>query len=130
MSRCLFLSPLLPLLLPMLLPILLAGCGNTNQAPAGVQGDPARGRLALAQHACRACHMIPGVTGSEVYVGRTLDDLGDRQYIGGRLPNTQANLVRWIRAPQTIDPGTAMPAMGVSERDALDMSAYLLTLKK
>ena len=74
--------------------------------------------------------MIPGVTGSEVYVGRTLDDLGDRQYIGGNLPNTQANLVRWIRAPQTIDPGTARPAMGVSEREALDMSAYLLTLKK
>jgi len=120
-------SRLLLLTLPL---VLLAGCGNTNQAPAGLQGDPERGRVALAQHACRACHIIPGVTGSEVYVGRTLDDLGDRQYIGGNLPNNQANLVRWIRAPQTIDPGTAMPAMGVSKRDALDMSAYLLTLKK
>ena len=109
---------------------LLAGCGKPNEAPAGLQGDPERGRVALAQHACRACHIIPGVTGSEVYVCRTLDDLGDRQYIGGNLPNNQANLVRWIRAPQTIDPGTAMPAMGVSEREALDMSAYLLTLKK
>lgn len=117
-------------LLPLLfLPVLLAACGG-KPAPSGVQGDPERGRLALAQHACRACHIIPGVTGSEVYVGRSLDDLGDRQYIGGKLPNTQANLVRWIRAPQTVDPDTAMPAMGVSERDALDMSAYLLTLKK
>jgi cytochrome c1 len=84
----------------------------------------------LSQHACRACHIIPGVTGSDVYVGRSLADFGDRRYIGGKLPNNQANLVRWIRDPQSIDPGTAMPAMGVSERDALDMSAYLLTLKK
>lgn len=109
---------------------LLAGCGRGEATPAGVQGNPERGRTALAQHACRACHIIPGVTGSEVYVGRSLEDLGDRQYIGGKLPNNQANLVRWIRDPQAIDPGTAMPAMGVSERDALDMSAYLLTLKK
>jgi len=112
-----------------LLVALLAGCGQT-EAPAGVQGDPERGRIALAQHACRACHMIPGVTGSEVYVGRSLDDLGERPYIAGKLPNTQANLVRWIRAPQSVDPHTAMPAMGVSDREALDMSAYLLTLKK
>jgi len=112
----------------LLLTLALAGCGG-KPTPAGVQGDPARGRVALAQHACRACHVIPGVTGSEVYVGRSLDDLGERQYIGGKLPNTQANLVRWIRDPQSIDPHTAMPAVGVSERDALDMSAYLLTLK-
>ena len=112
----------------LLLTLALAGCGG-KPTPAGVQGDPARGRVALAQHACRACHVIPGVTGSEVYVGRSLDDLGERQYIGGKLPNTQANLVRWIRDPQSIDPHTEMPAVGVSERDALDMSAYLLTLK-
>jgi len=29
--------------------------------------------------------------------------------------------------PQAIDPGNAMPAMGVSERDAIDISAYLLS---
>ena len=43
---------------------LLAGCQD-KPAPAGVQGDAARGRVALAQHACRACHMIPGITGPE-----------------------------------------------------------------
>ena len=107
---------------------LLAGCQG-KAPPAGIQGDPARGRVALAQHACRACHMIPGVTGPETYVGRPLADLAERRFIAGSLPNTQANLVRWIRDPQSIDPGTAMPAMGVSERDALDMSAWLLTSK-
>jgi cytochrome c1 len=70
--------------------------------------------------------MIPGVSGPETHVGRSLDGLAERPFIAGSLPNTQANLVRWIRDPQAIDPGSAMPAMGVSERDALDMSAWLL----
>ncbi|MDB5749259.1 MAG: cytochrome [Massilia sp.] len=91
-----------------------------------LQGDPERGRAALAQHACRACHMIPGLSGPETYVGRPLAGLAERRFIAGGLPNNQATLVRWIRDPQAIDPHTAMPAMGVSERDALDMSAWLL----
>ena len=104
---------------------LLAGCGD--QRPPGVyKGDPARGKIALAQYGCRACHMIPGVTGSEVYVGRPLEHMMRRRVIAGKLPNDQPNLVRWIRDPQAIDPGTAMPNLGVTERDALDMSAYLL----
>ena len=107
--------------------ILLAGCGNANRAPAGTLGDAARGRIALAQYGCRACHMIPGVTGSKVYVGRPLEEMARRPIIAGTLPNNQANLVRWIRNPQAIDPRTAMPVLGVSERDAVDMSAYLLS---
>lgn len=106
---------------------LLAGCGNSGRPPAGVLGDPERGKLALSQYACQACHIIPGVTGSRSYVGRPLDDLAKRRFIAGSLPNDQANLVRWIRDPQSIDPQTAMPNMGVSERDARDMSAYLLS---
>lgn len=106
---------------------LLAGCGNEGRAPAGIEGDAARGKIALAQYGCRGCHMIPGVTGSKVYVGRPLEDMAKRRVIAGSLPNDQANLVRWIRNPQAIDPQTAMPVLGVTERDALDMSAYLLS---
>jgi len=105
---------------------LLAGCGPNRPAP-GVQGDPQRGKIAVTQYACHSCHSVPGVSGSKVYVGRPLDDLGKRRFIAGKLPNTQANLVRFIRDPQAIDPGIAMPALGVSERDALDISAYLLS---
>ncbi|MGX4642137.1 c-type cytochrome [Massilia sp. SYSU DXS3249] len=108
----------------------LAACSQEPRSSAALQGDPERGRAALAQHACRACHVIPGISGPETSVGRTLADLAERRFIAGGLPNTQANLVRWIRNPQEIDPHTAMPAMGVSERDALDMSAYLLASQK
>ena len=107
--------------------VLLAGCAPPKP-PAGVQGDPLRGKIAVTQYACQSCHMIPGVPGSKVYVGRPLGDLAKRKVLAGSLPNEPANLVRWIRDPQSIDPHTAMPNMGVSERDARDISAYLLSL--
>lgn len=91
-----------------------------------LQGDPERGRIALTQYACNACHMIPGVTGSAVYVGRPLNNLAGRKFIAGHLPNTRENLIRWIRDPKSVDPQTAMPMQGVTETDALDISAYLL----
>ncbi|WP_208278570.1 c-type cytochrome [Massilia oculi] len=104
----------------------LAGCGPTRPAP-GIQGDPERGKVALTQYACHSCHIVPSIPGSKVYVGRPLDDMAERRYIAGKLPNNQANMVRWLMDPQAIDPGNAMPNLGVSERDATDISAYLLS---
>jgi mono/diheme cytochrome c family protein len=90
-------------------------------------GDANRGKRILAQYACQSCHRIPGITGSDVDVGRPLDGLAKRRIIAGVLPNSQASLIRWIRNPQAVDPDTAMPNMGVTERDAQDISAYLLS---
>jgi cytochrome c len=45
------------------------------------------------------------------------------------LPNTTENMVRWIRQPQAVNPRSAMPDLGVNERDAQDIAAYLSTLK-
>lgn len=92
-------------------------------------GDVERGRLALAQHACHACHTIPGITSSSPNVGPPLQGLAGRSLIAGKLANTPDNLVRWIRQPKTVKPLTAMPDMGVSEGDARDMAAYLATLR-
>lgn len=103
------------------------GAADTVQPLPASAGDPARGKRILAQYACQSCHRVPGVTGSEVDVGRSLDGLSRRRLIAGALPNSQDNLVRWIRDPQAVDPRTAMPNMGVSERDALDISAWLLS---
>ncbi len=104
-----------------------AGCGQP-EAPAPLGADPQRGRIALAQHACVACHTIPGVTGSQVHVGPPLAGLSKRKFIAGKVANAPENLVRWIRDPHTFAPGSAMPDMNVGERDARDMAAYLLTM--
>jgi cytochrome c1 len=61
-------------------------------------------------------------------VGPPLSDVAARVYITGRLPNTPANLIRWIEDPRKIDPKTAMPTTGVSHSQARDIAAYLLSL--
>jgi len=52
-----------------------------------------------------------------------------RTIMAGELPNTPGNLVRWIENPPAIEPGTAMPNLGVSDSQARDMAAYLYTLR-
>jgi mono/diheme cytochrome c family protein len=84
-----------------------------------------RGARALRQHACNSCHTIPGLTGPDTQVGPPLAGLARRSLIAGRLPNTEDNLVRWIRTPHAAKPGTAMPDMGVSEAHAREIAAYL-----
>ncbi|HEY0584806.1 MAG TPA: c-type cytochrome [Pseudoduganella sp.] len=88
--------------------------------------DRERGKLALTQFACQSCHHIPGITGPLTYVGPKLDGLAQRRFIAGKLPTTEENLVKWIRVPQQIKLGSAMPQLDVPERDARDMAAYLL----
>ena len=90
--------------------------------------DAGRGRLALTQYACSACHTIPGITGSSPQVGPPLKGLASRSLIAGKLANTPDNLVRWLRHPQAIKPQTTMPDLGVTEEHARDMAAYLATL--
>lgn len=106
--------------------VLLAGCG---EAPPAVPftGDPSAGRVALLAHDCGVCHEIPGVRSARGKVGPPLSGFGARVYIAGRFPNGEDMLVRWIVDPPAMEPLTPMPALGVSEADARDMAAYLLS---
>jgi cytochrome c len=88
-------------------------------------GDPARGIVALRAQGCGGCHVIPGLPETRGAVGPPLAGLATRTYIAGRLTNGPLNLVAWIRTPRSVDPGTLMPDLGVSERQARDMAAYL-----
>ena len=123
-----------PVVLAMLAAALFAvaacGPGERRVALTAVPGgDSRRGAAAMGLYGCAACHTIPGVAGATASVGPPLTDFAYRQYIAGQLTNTPENLVRWIMDPQGVEPGTAMPNMGVTESDARDIAAYLATLK-
>jgi cytochrome c1 len=62
-------------------------------------------------------------------VGPPLADFAGRVFIAGEVPNTTASLIQWIRNPQSIEPKTAMPNLGVTEGQARDIAAYLYTLR-
>jgi cytochrome c1 len=103
----------------------LAACTQARPAEPGAD----HGKLLLRQFGCGECHRIPGVATAEGTFGPPLTAIGRRLYLAGHLPNTADNLVRWIRAPQSIDPATAMPDLDVGEAHARDMAAYLRTLR-
>jgi len=107
-----------------------AACSSKEEKAARMTGgDPGRGKLAIRQYGCSTCHTIPGIVGANGIVGPPLDRIGSRVYLAGRLSNTPENLMRWIRDPQGIAPGTAMPDLRVTEQDGRDIAAYLYTLR-
>jgi cytochrome c2 len=103
------------------------GGGTPQQRIAGA--DPEKGRADIQTFGCGSCHMIPGVRAADGLVGPPLIHWSRRTYIAGEVANTPDFLVRWIEVPQAIEPGTAMPNLGVPEGSAKDMAAYLYTLK-
>ena len=98
-------------------------------APGAGAADAHRGGRLIVATGCGACHAIRGIADAHGRVGPPLDNIGTRTIIAGLLPNTPENMARWLRAPQSIVPGNAMPDIGLSERDAADIAAYLDALK-
>jgi cytochrome c len=109
--------------LALLLALALAGCGQR------LSDDAARGASAVSRYGCGSCHTIGGIVDAHGAVGPPLTGLRNRMYVAGMVPNTQENLVHWIRFPKQINPGTAMPQLGVTERDASDIAAYIYSIR-
>lgn len=83
--------------------------------------DPsvARGRLLFAQHHCAACHKVHGEGGQ---VGP------DLSYVGDDRPD-RAWHMRHFRDPQSVSPGSIMPRFTLSEKDLVDLTTYMLSLR-
>jgi cytochrome c len=110
--------------------VVVAACSRTPAPPPPESraGHPDRGAELIARYGCGSCHTIPGVDRANGLVGPPLTRFGARSYIAGELPNNADNLQRWIFDPQSVEPGTAMPDLGVDAIDAQDIAAYLYTL--
>jgi cytochrome c2 len=88
-------------------------------------GNPRTGRQLIARYGCAACHEIKGIAHADSKVGPSLTEMRERGYVAGVVPNSAANLIKWIQHPRDIDPKSAMPDLGVSGPEARDMAAYL-----
>jgi len=107
--------------------VTLCGCVQRPVEPkwANFGGDPARGAVLIGRASCGACHEMSGIEGANGQVGPPLGTFAHRTMIAGVLPNTPGNLVYWLRHPQAVVPGNAMPDVGLSDAQARDIAAYL-----
>jgi len=101
-----------------------------THAAAAVGGDPRRGEAMFIQYGCGSCHALKNVRTATGMVGPPLDGVALRVIIGGHLANSPTNMEQWIRDPQHVSPGTAMPDLNVGEEDARDITAFLYTRAK
>jgi cytochrome c oxidase subunit 2 len=96
---------------------------------AGTDGAVEQGRRVFETTACVNCHTVSGT----VAVGRFGPDLShlmSRDTIAsGAAPNTPENLRSWIQNPDSIKPGSLMPAMKLNDQDLDALIAYLETLR-
>ena len=107
----------------------LSACVDKADLPRPmVQADPAAGLSVIKEVGCAACHKIPGVAWPEGRSGSNLAGFGARPLIAGRLPNQPDVLIRWLIDAPSMDPGTAMPPMPLTQDQARDVAAYLYTL--
>jgi cytochrome c2 len=101
-----------------------------EHAAATVGGDPRRGEAMFIQYGCGSCHAVKNVRTATGMVGPPLDGIALRVIIAGHLSNTPENMEKWIRDPQQVSPGTAMPDLNVGAGDARDITAFLYTRAK
>lgn len=119
----------------LLIAMALAAATGCSRAPAADPFNPVpggradRGADIIRNRDCGTCHRIPGIAGAEGLVAAPLTLMARRMYIAGRVPNDPEALIRWLLAPQEIDPQTAMPDFDLSEQQARDVAAYLYTLR-
>jgi cytochrome c oxidase subunit 2 len=88
----------------------------------------AEGQTVFMHNACINCHTIAGTAATGRY-GPDLTHLASRDTIAsGPIQNTPENLRKWIDDPNSMKPGSLMPAMHLNDHDLDVITAYLTQL--
>ncbi len=96
-------------------------------SPAPPSGHAQLGQADFQMH-CANCHAVRGTEAAGA-LGPDLSHLMQRTTIAaGQLPNNGPVLAHWIADPQSLKPGSLMPAPPLSETELADIHAYLKTL--
>ncbi|MCU1343287.1 MAG: cytochrome c oxidase, subunit, partial [Candidatus Acidoferrum typicum] len=102
---------------------------QAEKNPAQSSDTVDEGRRIFETTACINCHTISG-TVADGRFGPDLTHLMSRDTIAsGAAPNTPENLKTWIQEPDSVKPGSLMPAMKLSDHDLDALTAYLETLR-
>jgi cytochrome c oxidase subunit II len=97
--------------------------------PPPASAEEQRGQELFRATTCVMCHSVRG-TSAAARLGPDLTHVATRGTIAAAtLPNTRANLLRWIANPQHVKPGSRMPASELTRPDLEAIVSYLETLR-
>jgi cytochrome c oxidase subunit 2 len=89
----------------------------------------AEGQAVFMHNACINCHTVAGTVSTGRF-GPDLTHLASRDTIAaGAIQNTPENLKRWVDDPNSMRPGSLMPAMHLNNHDLNAITAYLAQLR-
>jgi cytochrome c oxidase subunit 2 len=96
--------------------------------PAQPTGLVLAGQQVFLGSSCVYCHSVSGTTATGT-VGPNLTHVARRTTLAaGTIPNTPQELAAWIANPQSIKPGTEMPASDLTPTQLRELVAYLESL--
>lgn len=101
------------------------GASVPGAPPAGAGDLAGEGRHIYAAKGCSACHG----TSLQGGVGPNLQHVASAPKIAGTLPPGAESLKKWISDPAGVKPGTAMPKLGLTERELEAIVSYLMQQK-
>jgi len=87
------------------------------------------GRRIFESTGCINCHALGGTVANGRYAPDLTHLMSRATLASGAALNTPANLRQWLQQPDTLKPGSHMPAMQLGDRDLDQLVAYLLTLE-
>ena len=90
--------------------------------------DATRGKALFDTKGCIACHQVHE-QGGDVGPSLTIQvpEFGQGTWVGDKLRGEW--IFAWLKNPQALVPGTLEPNLGLTDQEALDLTAYLLSLK-
>jgi len=95
-------------------------------APRG--GNPARGKQLVETIGCKGCHVVTERDRELRTSDVPYDVAPDLSKIGSKVNRDW--LYAWIKNPKQYNPNTPMPRLRLTNREALDITAYLMTNKE
>jgi cytochrome c oxidase subunit 2 len=105
-----------------------AWVADQQKVPPEPTGEILNGQQVFLGSSCVYCHSITGTNASGT-VGPNLTHVASRTTLAaGTIPNTPQELAAWIEDPQSIKPGTQMPATNLSPSELRELVAYLESL--
>jgi cytochrome c oxidase subunit 2 len=102
---------------------------SNQKKPAVDDGAVRAGREVFLSQSCVNCHRVRGTSANGTYAPDLTHLMSRQTLASGMVPNTEAELRRWLIDPQQTKAGCLMPAFGLTDSQVESVVSYLLSLK-